>query len=66
LGAAEGPWALAKAVAEHAEAIGGVAEAVGDLGGREALDEIGAQGLVLPVGGVGGYEEDTREVRYLI
>ena len=36
---------------------GRVAEAAGGLGGGKALDEEGAQGLVLAVGGVGGGEE---------
>ena len=57
---------LAKPVAEHAEAIGGVAEAPSDLGGGPPVDEIGAQGFVLTVGGVGGFEEEAGEIRYLI
>ena len=50
-------------VDQDAEAARGIAEAAGDLGGGEALDEEGAEGLVLAVGGVGGLEEGAGEVR---
>jgi hypothetical protein len=40
---------LAEVVAEHPETSGGIAEALGNLLGREPIDEICAQGLVLPV-----------------
>ena len=33
------------------------------LGTGEPLDEESAEGFVLPVGGVGGFEEDPGEVR---
>ena len=46
---------------EDAEAAGGVAEACGGLGGGESLDEVGAEGLVLAVGGVGRLEKAVGE-----
>jgi hypothetical protein len=48
---------------EHAEAAGGIAEARGNLVGRETLEEIRAQGLVLAVDGVRQFEERPRERR---
>jgi hypothetical protein len=48
---------LAELMDQDAEATWGVAEAAGDLGAGEAVDEEGAEGLVLAVGGVGGLEE---------
>ena len=54
---------LAELVDEDAEAPWGVAEAASGLGTGEAIDEEGAEGLVLTVGGVGGFEEDAGEVR---
>jgi hypothetical protein len=44
-------------VDEDAKAAGGIAEACGGLGGGEALDEVGAEGFVLAMGGGGGLEE---------
>jgi hypothetical protein len=49
-------------VAEDPEAAGGVAKPLGRRGGGEALDEEGAQGLVLAVDGVLGFQEDALEV----
>jgi len=47
-----------KLVAEDPKGPGGIAEAAGDLAGREALHKEAAQGLVLALGGrVGGEEE---------
>jgi hypothetical protein len=46
-------------VAKHAETAGGIAKAFGDFMGREALDKIGPQRLVLPMGRIGWFEEDT-------
>ena len=54
---------LAELVDEDAEASRGVTEAASGLGAGEAIDEEGAEGLVLAVGGVGGLEEDAGEVR---
>lgn len=54
---------LAELMDQDAEAGRGIAETAGDLGGGEAIDEEGAEGLVLAVGGVGGLEEDAGEVR---
>jgi hypothetical protein len=53
----------AEMVDEDAEASGRVAGASRRLGPREALDEVGPEGLVLPVGGVGRHSEDAGEVR---
>ena len=50
---------LAELVAKHAETAGGIAKAFGDFMGREALDKIGPQRLVLPMGRIGWFEEDT-------
>ncbi len=58
---AAGP--LAEWVDQDAEAAGGVTEAAGDLGGGEAVDEEGTEGLVLTVSRVGGLEEGPGEVR---
>ena len=54
---------LAELVDEDAEAARGVTEAASDLGAGETIDEESAEGLVLAVGGVGGFEEDPGEVR---
>ena len=56
---------LAEAVDQDAEAAGAVAESSGGLLGGQALDEEGAEGLVLAVRGVGGLKEPAAE-RYLI
>ena len=48
---------------EDSEAPWGVTEATSGLGAGEAIDEEGAEGFVLAVGGVGGLEEDPGEVR---
>jgi hypothetical protein len=48
---------VAELVDEDAEAPRRVAEASGGLGGGEALDEEGAERLVLSMGGVGGLQE---------
>ena len=51
-------WSVAELVAEDAEGAGGVAEALRGLRRGQALDEVGAQGLVLAVEGLlGGQEE---------
>ena len=54
---------LAELMDEDAEAARGVTEAASGLGAGKAIDEEGAEGLVLTVGGVGGLEEDPGEVR---
>jgi len=48
---------------EEAGAARWGAEAPRRLGPRESLDAVGAEGLVLPVGGVGRHGEDAGEVR---
>lgn len=50
-------------VGEDSEAPRGVTEAPSDLGTGESLNEEGAEGLVLAVRGVGGFEENPGEVR---
>jgi hypothetical protein len=57
------PGILAELVDQDAEASRRVSEAFGDLGARESLDEEGAEGFVLALSGVGGFEEDAGEVR---
>ena len=54
---------LAELVDEDSEAPRRVTEAASDLGTGSPFDEEGAEGLVLAVGGVGGFEEDLGEVR---
>jgi hypothetical protein len=52
---------MAELVTEAAKGGGGIAEAVGDVGGREVVEEVGAEGLVLALPcGVGGLEEPGR------
>lgn len=52
---------LAKLVDQDAEAPWGIAEAAGGLFTGQSLDEIGAKGLVLTMGGVGGFKEEAGE-----
>ena len=54
---------LAELVDEDAEAPRGVTEAASHLNAVETVDEEGAEGLVLAMGGVGGFGEDLGEVR---
>jgi hypothetical protein len=54
---------LAELVDEDAEAPRGVTEAASHFDAGETVDEEGAEGLVLAMGGVGGFEEDLGEVR---
>jgi len=44
---------------QNSQAPWGVSEAFGNLGHGESLDEEGAEGLVLAVGGVGGFKEEA-------
>ncbi|KKL12841.1 hypothetical protein LCGC14_2531750, partial [marine sediment metagenome] len=55
---------LAKLVAKHAEAAGGIAKAKRSLFGAQAIDVESPQGFVLSVGGVGGREEEARHLGY--
>ena len=55
---------LAELVDQDAEAARGVAAAAGGFGRAEALEEIGAEGFVLAVGGVLWLEEEAGEVSY--
>jgi len=54
---------LAELVDEDSEAPRRVTEAASDLGTGNPFNEEGAEGLVLAVGGVGGFEEDHGKVR---
>jgi len=54
----------AKAMAQHPETAGGVAEALGYLRRGLLLDEIGAQSLVLAMGRVRGLQKGPGESRY--
>jgi hypothetical protein len=47
---------------EDAETSLCVSKPSSHLSRREAFDEIGSQGLVLPVSGTGGFEKDPGEV----
>ena len=49
----------AEMVAEDAEGTGGIAESLRDELGRDALHEVGAEGLVLAVGRGGGFQEEA-------
>ena len=54
---------LAELADEDAEAPRGVTEAASHLDAGKTVDEEGAEGLVLAMGGVGGFEENLGEVR---
>ena len=47
---------------KDAEASRGVTEAVSNLGTGKSFHEEAAEGLVLAVGGIAGFEEDLGEV----
>ena len=53
---------LAELMDQDAKAARGVTEAASGLDAGKTVDEEGAEGLVLTVGGVGGFEEDPGEV----
>jgi hypothetical protein len=53
---------LAELVAEHAETPGGIAKALGDLLRGETLNKVSPECLVLPMGGVGRFEEDALQL----
>ena len=57
--------AVAEPVDQDAEAAWGVSELFGGLGTGESLDEEGSEGLVLPVGGVGRFQEEAGFLSYL-
>jgi hypothetical protein len=56
---------MAEAMDQDAEAPRRVAEAFSGLGTGESFDEERSQGLVLPVGGVGGFQEEAGFLSYL-
>lgn len=47
-------WILSEAVEQDAEACGGIAEALGSLSGGESVNEVGTEGFVESLVGVGG------------
>ena len=47
-------------MAQDAEGAGGIAETESRLGGREFLDEVGAEGFVLALLGQGGWRKKRR------
>jgi hypothetical protein len=55
-----------KRVTQNAEAARRVAELPGHFRGRPLLDEVGPQGLVLAMGGIGGDKKPAGQIRYLI
>jgi len=55
-------WILAEVVDQDAKASIRVPESFGGLLVAQALDEIGAEGLVLSMGGVGGLEEEGGQI----
>jgi hypothetical protein len=52
---------VAELVDENAKAPRRVPETSGRLGRRDALDEKCAEGLILSMGGVGGFQEEANE-----
>jgi hypothetical protein len=54
----KGGFSTAEMVTENAEGAWGVAEALGDLLGGGAFQKVGAQGLILALGGGGWLQEE--------
>jgi hypothetical protein len=48
----------AEMMTQDAKRAWGVAKALGDVGRGETFDEVGTEGLVLALGGGGGFEEE--------
>jgi hypothetical protein len=57
-----GPAAGAKVADQRAERVVGVAELLGDVAQGSVLDEGGAEGLVLAMERLGGFEEEAEGV----
>jgi len=55
----KGGFSTAEVVTENAEGAWGVAEALGNLVGGRAFQEVGAKGLVLALGGRGRLAEEA-------
>jgi hypothetical protein len=57
---------MTELMAKNAKGPGGVAKAAGDIVGGQALNEEGAEGFILPVEGLFGFQEETgfRGLRY--
>jgi len=55
----KGGFSAAEVVTENAKGAWGVAEALGNLLGGGALQEVGTKGLVLAVGGGGWFQEEA-------
>jgi hypothetical protein len=53
---------LAELVAEHAKTPGGIAKPLGDLLRGETFHKVCPECLVLPMGGVGWFQEDTLQL----
>ena len=53
---------VAERVAQHTQTAGCRAETLGHLLGGKALNAVGAERLVLPLGRIGWFEEDTRKL----
>ena len=51
---------------KDAKASLGIAETPGDFLGGKSIDEEGTQGFVLPMGGIGRFQEEASVVCYLI
>ena len=55
---------FAEVGAHDSKACRGITEACGNQAWGEPVDEVGAEGIVLPMGGVGWIEEDGSELHY--
>ena len=53
---------VAELVAEHAETPGGIAKPLGNLLRGQALNKVRSECLVLPMGGVGRFQEDALQL----
>ena len=60
-----GPAPGAEVADQRAERVVGVAELLGDLAQGSMLDEDGAEGLVLAMEGLGGFEEAAAVVHVI-
>ena len=54
----------AELVEKDTKAARSVTETASDFSARKPLDDKGPEGLVLVMGGFGGFEEDAGEIRY--
>jgi hypothetical protein len=56
---------LAEVISQNPKTAWGVAEAAGRLFGGQVINEVGAERLILALGGIGGLKEELGEVSYL-